>query len=464
MRPLDPQWGARAAPDTLPTSRWITMPFLLLMPSYNQAHYIREAVDSCLAQDDPDWELWILDNSSDGTPDAMKAYTDPRIHFIHKPRRMDPGTCLNELLTLAKGEHFSYVHTDNRLMPGYVRKFRKALSGHPKSLAYCDVYHLDGEGRRIRHSRRATIGSAMLFSSDSLGVPFSATTELARAIGGFSSNDLADDVHFVVRADGLGPRVHIREPLVEYRLHKDSRTEAWGFLRVRQALYRSVLSAYRDRPKGMPDPYDGCRERLEAYLQRVLPVARTLAAHLLAGLPVGRAFWIDGIDAPSCWLAWACAEAGRHPCGFFGRGVDTLFGLPVRDPSDGIPEGMACLRPRRRGLVSGSVGPRRVLWLKRVLFGLPFHDFDLKRFPHDLAASLLIPQHAATPEGVEIWIAYVGALSIFLAFGAQTLACVKVGGWIGGQDSTAHLGAWPTVPEPPLGAHLWSTDHVQGRG
>ena len=77
------------------------MPFLLLMPSYNQAHFIGEAVVSVLAQEDPDWELWILDNSTDTTPQVMAAFTDPRIHFIHEPRRMDPGLCLNEMLRMA---------------------------------------------------------------------------------------------------------------------------------------------------------------------------------------------------------------------------------------------------------------------------------------------------------------------------------------------------------------------------
>ena len=60
------------------------------MPSYNQAHYIASAVDSVLAQDDADWVLWIIDNSSDRTPEVMRNYSDdPRIHFVHIPQRMD---------------------------------------------------------------------------------------------------------------------------------------------------------------------------------------------------------------------------------------------------------------------------------------------------------------------------------------------------------------------------------------
>jgi hypothetical protein len=126
---------------------------------------------------------------------------------------MDPGSCLNQLLSLSQGEHFSYVHTDNCLRPNYVRELRKALSGHPLTLAYCDYCEIDaaGDGRR-RRRRRAEVPAASLFSFESIGVPFAATTALAREVGGVSSEDLADDVFFVMRADGLGPRVHVARP------------------------------------------------------------------------------------------------------------------------------------------------------------------------------------------------------------------------------------------------------------
>ena len=61
-----------AAVMTNPVKSGPEPPFLLLMPSYNQAHYIGEAVQSVLAQDDPNWQLWIVDNSGDSTPEARR--------------------------------------------------------------------------------------------------------------------------------------------------------------------------------------------------------------------------------------------------------------------------------------------------------------------------------------------------------------------------------------------------------
>lgn len=214
------------------------MPFLLLMPSYNQARYVREAIASIVAQDDPDWELWIVDNSTDDSPAVIRGFQDPRIKLHHIPARMDPGTCLNWMLERARGEHFSYVHTDNNLHPSYVRSMRAALATHPLALAYCDTRVLDGDGRRTAVCRRGAFDLARLFSLDPLGVPFAATTKLAQSLGGFSSESLADDVRFCAGAYGIAQYAYVREPLVDYRSHGQSRTSAAGGMGgVRRTFY-----------------------------------------------------------------------------------------------------------------------------------------------------------------------------------------------------------------------------------
>lgn len=238
------------------------MPFLLLMPSYNQAHYITGAVDSCLAQNDPDWELWILDNSSDDTPQRMKGYSDPRIHFIHEPRRMDPGSCLNELLTKAKGQAFSYVHTDNHLGLDYVGRFKQALAGRQMALAYCDHWVIDGGGERIGFERRHPYDLGNLLGGHGLGVPFAATTDVAAAVGGFSSEDLADDVRFCDLAWGMGDWMHLQEPLMSYRVHSQSRTEGEGAGGVLRAILRAHARALPLLTERGLDPLGAMSRRL----------------------------------------------------------------------------------------------------------------------------------------------------------------------------------------------------------
>lgn len=227
------------------------MPFLLLMPSFNQGHFIREAVDSVLAQDDPDWELWIVDNSTDDTPTVMSSFADPRIRFHHDPERMDPGACLNWMLERAEGRDFSYIHTDNRLYPGYVREMRRALAGHPLSVAYCDMRRIREDGAVSFLDRRGHFDLARVFSLAPLGVPFAATTELARRIGGFRRDDVADDVLFCTRSFGLGPWTWLPRPLLDYRDHDRSRTNQHGggdeLVRTVVRRLASVIPEFEER-------------------------------------------------------------------------------------------------------------------------------------------------------------------------------------------------------------------------
>lgn len=320
------------------------MAFLLLMPSYNQAHYIGQAVDSILAQDDPDWELWIVDNSSDATPQLMQRHAgEPRIHYHHIPARMDPGQCLNWMLekTAGRGTMFSYVHTDNNLAPGYVRRLRAALAGDELALAYCDMRTIDGDGRRIAVTRRGSFDLARLLSLSPLGVPFAATTALATLLGGFSTDDVADDVRFCIEAWHHARFVHLPEPLIDYRVHSGSRTEATGGeVRMQRAFLatlahvRPVLERQGLRPldvlaevvarrlddldlavehwaytRGVADePWWGGLPRLDALLHAgLMPVPRRWRA-ALAGLGPSRGAGLRGLmsaGGPSLKAAWS---------------------------------------------------------------------------------------------------------------------------------------------------------------
>ena len=431
------------------------MPFSLLMPSYNQAHFIKESVDSVLAQADPDWELWILDNSSDSTPEVMAAYQDPRIHFVHEPARMDPGTCLNWMLERASGEHFSYIHTDNRLLPSFVGAHRAALAADPLAVAVCDYWEIDESGRRTKIRRRPNpYPLSRLFSVDAIGVPFAATLELARRLGGFSSSDLADDVLFVLRADALGPRVHIREPQMEYRVHGGSRYLSSGLGRVHRAISRSIVEACRERPAGLPDPFAGADQRAMAHVAKASRMALCRASRQLAGLDRGASLWIQGTSPDAFWSAWACFQLGRPVAGFLQGSDGELLGLPIRAE---LPEGGVLLRPQQQRGLGESLA-----WLLR---GLPPLDHSLKRLPGQVMCGLLIPYQVADRDPNPLFLRGSGALAAYLAYGAETLGGLRVAGILDPASGPAAM-AWPPLQRAtaPPEAAVWLLPGAAGAG
>src|SRR5436309_795558 len=93
--------------------------FSVLVPTYNQAHYVGQALDSLIGQSDPDWEAIVVnDGSTDGTAGILEAHraTDPRIRVIHK-QNGGTGSALNEGLRHARGEWICWLSSDDLFHP-----------------------------------------------------------------------------------------------------------------------------------------------------------------------------------------------------------------------------------------------------------------------------------------------------------------------------------------------------------
>lgn len=89
--------------------------FSILVPTYNQAQYLGEALDSLSTQTDPDWEAIIVnDGSTDNTADIIEAYCqkDSRFQAIHKPNG-GTGSALNVGLDNVKGEWICWLSSDD---------------------------------------------------------------------------------------------------------------------------------------------------------------------------------------------------------------------------------------------------------------------------------------------------------------------------------------------------------------
>ena len=300
------------------------------------------------------------------------------------------------------------------------------------------------------HRRPDPFPLPQLFSSDSLGVPFAATTALATSIGGFTTDDLADDVYFVLRADGLGPRLHIAEPLMEYRVHSQSRTELSGGMEVRRAIHRSALKAYQDRSDTLPDPFEGLSAKVRAHVDKASAMALSLAAELLTA--AGRHdVWIEGTGPASFWLAWACANLGWAPRGFLDSVPGQLLGLEVRSLNAELAPGAVLLRPRKRKLTERSHGPGFSQPFRWLMAGLSPEDTVLRRMPTELASGLLIP-HQVQGRG-DVWIQGAGPTAAYLGYLAEVLGGEHVMGWV--SETQMPLDGLPTVFQAPKDAVVW---------
>jgi glycosyltransferase involved in cell wall biosynthesis len=127
--------------------------FSIGMPVRNGAKYIREALDSLLAQNYADFELIISDNAStDSTEEICRGYAqkDPRIRYFRQARNIG-GSNFRFVLQRARGVYFMWAAHDDEWDERFVETGVKTLVEDPGYDAwFCTVKSVDGFGRVIR--------------------------------------------------------------------------------------------------------------------------------------------------------------------------------------------------------------------------------------------------------------------------------------------------------------------------
>jgi glycosyltransferase involved in cell wall biosynthesis len=102
------------------------------MVAYNAQRFIRQAVDSVLAQTYRNFELLIVDDgSTDGTADIIASYSDSRIRYIHTPHR-NCASARNRAIAEAGGEYLLCVDSDDFIEPSYLEKMVACARQHPE--------------------------------------------------------------------------------------------------------------------------------------------------------------------------------------------------------------------------------------------------------------------------------------------------------------------------------------------
>ncbi len=100
----------------------------VVIATYNHAPFVRATLESVLAQAGVTIEVLVADDGSkDGTPDAVRQVTDPRLHFVAHP--VNRGACVvtNELIKRARGEFVAVMNSDDVWLSPNKLKFQVDL-------------------------------------------------------------------------------------------------------------------------------------------------------------------------------------------------------------------------------------------------------------------------------------------------------------------------------------------------
>jgi hypothetical protein len=118
----------------------------IVTPSYNQGHFIRQTIESVLAQDYPRIEYIVMDGGSTDETAAVVAEYASRVKFVSE-RDRGQSHAINKGFAMAAGEVVSWINSDDVILPGAVRHAVQRFEANPQiGAVYGEGYLIDRDG------------------------------------------------------------------------------------------------------------------------------------------------------------------------------------------------------------------------------------------------------------------------------------------------------------------------------
>lgn len=199
----------------------------VIIPCYNQAHYLAEAVESVVNQTFTAWEIIVV---NDGSPDDTKGAFQQLVNrwpkhvlrYLEKPNG-GLADARNAGIAIARGKYILPLDADDKLHPEMLAKTVSLLETRPDiSIAYTDLVHFGAVNGIVRASE---FDFAKLCQNNQLNYCSLYRRELWTVVGGYHSNMLwgYEDWDFWIGCGERGFKAkRIPEPLLLYRVKNSS--------------------------------------------------------------------------------------------------------------------------------------------------------------------------------------------------------------------------------------------------
>ena len=132
----------------------------ICIPTYNRKEYLKETINSILAQNYKDFEIVIVDDgSTDGTEDMIKELDVPVTYYWQQ--NSGDAAARNKLIELAKGKYISFIDSDDLLMPDAIERMVRIMEAENGDvIVYGSYFRIDKHGKIYgRCKRRLYSGS-----------------------------------------------------------------------------------------------------------------------------------------------------------------------------------------------------------------------------------------------------------------------------------------------------------------
>jgi glycosyltransferase involved in cell wall biosynthesis len=243
----------------------------IVMPVYNGERFLKEALDSALAQTYPNIEIIVVnDGSTDSTQAILDEIDDERVNVIHLEENQGGANALNTGIRQAKGSWIAIHDADDNSYPTKIEEQVKYLLEHPHlvgigTLAECIPGREDISNDlllRVAQGKNCDVSRAEIREKIFWGCPlFHSSVIFSKdvfcEIGGYDTEfKIAYDYDLWLKLLEKGEIEKVPKVLLQYRVYKESLSNKDGMATVNEiqvaaskAIQRRISTNKKKQPK-----------------------------------------------------------------------------------------------------------------------------------------------------------------------------------------------------------------------
>lgn len=122
----------------------------VVIPTYNHAHLLREAIDSVRRQTFTEWEMIVVNNySEDDTEAVVASFSDPRIRLVNFRNNGVIAASRNRGIALARGDYVAFLDSDDKWYPEKLERCMTVLAKGNDLVCHSEAWVKDGAAFKI---------------------------------------------------------------------------------------------------------------------------------------------------------------------------------------------------------------------------------------------------------------------------------------------------------------------------
>ncbi len=268
----------------------------VILPSFNHAPFVAEAVGSVLGQSLRELELIVMDDAStDATPDIVASMQDPRLRLLRLEanRAVHPR---NLALSLAQGRYVAFQNSDDVWHPDKIEKQVEAMeAGDAPSVCFTETALIGADSRPLTGSWADSIFQSAERPAEEwlrrffdLGNCLAITSAMVRradllALGGFRASLIQlGDFDLWIRMAAIGHFRTLPETLTGYRILEtnlsapSTASAQRSQIELAQVLERYIASPILER---LPDIFPDIPADTAPGARKIALALRAIASH-----------------------------------------------------------------------------------------------------------------------------------------------------------------------------------------